>query len=129
MHPIQIAIEKLAKAVHSLKKNISNQTAETKQTEIGAVKFSRIEFNNGYPFSPKEIPFKKPFPNDKVMVQIIPVFAAITNTTHAFNVYEVTRTGFKLRMNVKNAANKGILKELYYQATYIGETSDEIGIL
>lgn len=124
MHPVQKAIETIAHEVHELKSAVGNAD-NPPQSEIGVVPFSMIEFANGYPFSKKEIPFKKPFADDKVMVRLMPVFSAITNSQYAMNVYEVTNTGFKLRINVKDVANKGLLKELYYEAIYIGASSND----
>ena len=88
-------------------------------SEIGVVPWEVFNFAGGYPFSPAEIPFKTPFLSDNVMVRITPTFSSMTNTPYLFNVYDVTATGFKLRMNVKNTENKGLLKALYYEAIYM----------
>ncbi|WP_109079240.1 hypothetical protein [Aggregatibacter kilianii] len=122
-HPIQQAIEAVAQEVHKIKETLPSN--DKKQSEIGAVPFSLIDFTNGYPFTRAEIPFKTNFPNEKILVRLHPIFNALTQTSFVFNIYDLTRTGFKIRMNVKNVANKGLLKELYYEAIYIGESSND----
>ena len=127
-NPIQEAIETIAKEVHSIKnKPPQSQGGQTvaPQSEIGVIPFSEVNFNNGYPLSNGEIKFKNEYPDEKILVRVTAVFNSLTQTAYIFNVYDVTKTGFKFRMNVKNVANGGLLKELYYEAIYIGASSND----
>lgn len=127
-NPIQEAIETIAKEVHSIKNNPPQSQggqSAAPQAEIGVIPFSEINFNNGYPLSFGEIKFKKEYQDEKILVRVTATFNALTQTSYVFNVYDVTKTGFKIRMNVKNVANGGLLKELYYEAIYIGVSSND----
>lgn len=90
------------------------------KSEIGVVTWESINFTVGYPVSLSEIKFKTPFKDERVMVKITPTFSKMTNTPYIFNVYNVTSTGFQLRMNVRNVENNGLLQALYYEAIYMG---------
>lgn len=75
-----------------------NQTAP--QFEIVQVPSDLFLIENGFPFTVKEVPFGKTYTTPPLVIPVQQFFNPAT-TTWALQVYDVTNTGFKMRINTK----------------------------
>lgn len=75
-----------------------NQTAP--QFEIVQVPSNLFLINNGYPFTSTEVPFGKTYAAPPLVIPVQQYFNPVTSSW-ALQVYAVTNTGFKMRINTK----------------------------
>lgn len=62
-----------------------------------------LDMTNGYPFSPKEIPFGKTYAKPPLVIPFAQ-YGASRTTSIVLNVYEVTTTGFKFNTDTEYIA-------------------------
>lgn len=76
-------------------------TLDATDFEIIQVPSGLFDLSNGYPYTTNEVPFGKTYSNPPLVVPVQQFFAAATQDWNV-QIYSVTNTGFKLRVNTKN---------------------------
>ena len=75
-------------------------TLNVNDFEIVQVPSGLFLIDNGYPFTVKEVPFGKAYTTPPLVIPVQQYYEPVTSSW-ALQVYAVTNTGFKMRINTK----------------------------
>ena len=75
-------------------------TLDATDFEIIQVPSGLFDLSNGYPYTLTEVPFGKTYAAPPLVIPAQQYFSSVTSS-RALQVYDVTNTGFKMRINTK----------------------------
>lgn len=104
---VQKMIEKAISENQVVDKELIESAISEKLATLNAVDFEIIhvssdlfDLSNGYPYTLQEVPFGKTYSGAPLVVPVQQFFAAATQD-YSVQIYSVTNTGFKVRVNSK----------------------------